>query len=553
MALAGRRVRLRRARAGARPRGEHDGAGAAREAGVGHRPALAGRAQPAVERARRKACASCWRPISRAAPRAGDARGGAPPRAAAALVAHPAPQRAAGGAVRDARGPPRLLSIRSRAGTCTWASRRSSPGGSRARGRPPSRWPSTTTASSSSRASASSCCRCFKAGLLSPENLLEDVLASLNAAELSKRQFREIARVAGLVFQGYPGQPKSSRSRCRRPAGSSTRSSRAGTRATRCWRRPSARCWSASSSSRASPAAMRRLAASPVVLRADAKAHALRVSAPRRAAAREAHQREARRPRAAHAARVRPRRGGDGRGRAGGALLVTECVVAGERLVLLPERAAWWPAAEDALRRRLPPRQGRELSPRRHPAARGNDDGEHRAAGRRVGRAAGRAPRVPRATSCTARRGGRRRTLVAFAQWRESRPTLAMTLVRGNHDDRAGDPPADWAMRCVDPGEALGPFALVHEPAPVRGGYALAGHIHPAVRLSERGGQSLRLPCFWFGARGGRAAVVRRLHRLRARAAARGRPGLRRRRRRSHPRVANWYQITFACVRHKVI
>ena len=51
----------------------------------------------------------------------------------------------------------------------------------------------------------------LKAGLLSTENLLVDMLASLNAAELSKRQFREIARVAGLVFQGYPGQPKTNR------------------------------------------------------------------------------------------------------------------------------------------------------------------------------------------------------------------------------------------------------------------------------------------------------------------------------------------------------
>ena len=51
----------------------------------------------------------------------------------------------------------------------------------------------------------------LKAGLLSTEGLLEDMLASLNAAELSKRQFREIARVAGLVFQGYPGQPKTNR------------------------------------------------------------------------------------------------------------------------------------------------------------------------------------------------------------------------------------------------------------------------------------------------------------------------------------------------------
>ena len=51
----------------------------------------------------------------------------------------------------------------------------------------------------------------LKSGVLSTENLLVDMLASLNAAELSKRQFREIARVAGLVFQGYPGQPKTNR------------------------------------------------------------------------------------------------------------------------------------------------------------------------------------------------------------------------------------------------------------------------------------------------------------------------------------------------------
>ncbi len=51
----------------------------------------------------------------------------------------------------------------------------------------------------------------LKGGVFSTDNLLEDMLASLNAAELSKRQFREIARVAGLVFQGYPGQPKTNR------------------------------------------------------------------------------------------------------------------------------------------------------------------------------------------------------------------------------------------------------------------------------------------------------------------------------------------------------
>ena len=48
-------------------------------------------------------------------------------------------------------------------------------------------------------------------GLLSPEQLLNDVLASLNAGELALRRFREIARIAGLVFVGYPGAPKSTR------------------------------------------------------------------------------------------------------------------------------------------------------------------------------------------------------------------------------------------------------------------------------------------------------------------------------------------------------
>ncbi len=49
----------------------------------------------------------------------------------------------------------------------------------------------------------------IESGLLSTAHLLHDVLNSLNAAELARRQFREIARVAGLVFSGYPGQSKS--------------------------------------------------------------------------------------------------------------------------------------------------------------------------------------------------------------------------------------------------------------------------------------------------------------------------------------------------------
>jgi DNA ligase-associated metallophosphoesterase len=94
-------------------------------------------------------------------------------------------------------------------------------------------------------------------------------------------------------------------------------------------------------------------------------------------------------------------------------------------------------------------------------------------------------------------------TLERFAAWRESRKAVDLTIVRGNHDKKAGDPPEGWGIRCIEAGEALGPFILNHEPGVSRGGYALAGHIHPAVRLSASGEASLRLPCFWFGARYG--------------------------------------------------
>ncbi|MGF6299194.1 Lhr-like helicase [Paraburkholderia sp. WC7.3d] len=60
-------------------------------------------------------------------------------------------------------------------------------------------------------------------GLLSPEELDHDILASLNSSELSLRRFREIARVSGLVFLAHLGS-RNARGNCRRRAGFSTRS-----------------------------------------------------------------------------------------------------------------------------------------------------------------------------------------------------------------------------------------------------------------------------------------------------------------------------------------
>ena len=43
------------------------------------------------------------------------------------------------------------------------------------------------------------------------EHLLQDVIDSLNASELAQRRFREIARISGLVFTGFPGTNKSTK------------------------------------------------------------------------------------------------------------------------------------------------------------------------------------------------------------------------------------------------------------------------------------------------------------------------------------------------------
>ena len=181
---------------------------------------------------------------------------------------------------------------------------------------------------------------------------------------------------------------------------------------------------------------------------------------------------------------------------------MTPCEVAGEKLVLLPERAAYWPSRKAlfvadfhlgkaaSFRRAgipLPSGTTTENVQRLDRAITRTGADEVIFLGDFLHSAEGRAPR----------------TFERFAAWRESRANVTLTIVRGNHDKKAGDPPEAWRMNCVDAGRQAGPFILNHEPGASRIGYALAGHIHPAVRLNAAGAKPLRLPCVWFGARYG--------------------------------------------------
>jgi DNA ligase-associated metallophosphoesterase len=88
-------------------------------------------------------------------------------------------------------------------------------------------------------------------------------------------------------------------------------------------------------------------------------------------------------------------------------------------------------------------------------------------------------------------------TLGTLAKWRARHVALGITLIRGNHDKRAGDPPEHLNIDVVTEPLLLEPFALQHEPDPHPTHHVLAGHVHPAYRLYGKGRQRLRLACFY--------------------------------------------------------
>lgn len=91
-------------------------------------------------------------------------------------------------------------------------------------------------------------------------------------------------------------------------------------------------------------------------------------------------------------------------------------------------------------------------------------------------------------------------TQAAMLAWRQRRRELVLTLVRGNHDKHAGDPATLLGIDLVDEPYTVGPFSFCHHPDIDAPGYVLAGHVHPVYVLATRF-DALRLPCFIAGPR----------------------------------------------------
>jgi DNA ligase-associated metallophosphoesterase len=169
--------------------------------------------------------------------------------------------------------------------------------------------------------------------------------------------------------------------------------------------------------------------------------------------------------------------------------------IAGQSLELLPERGLWWPAGETLFVADLHLGKAASFRALGQPVPHGTTAqnlarldrliDQHRprelfVLGDFLHDAQARTPQL----------------LASLQAWREQHAKLRCTLVRGNHDSHAGDPPAALDFESVDEPWLTGPFAACHHPRPHPTHFVLAGHLHPVCKLQGSARDSLRMPCF---------------------------------------------------------
>ena len=179
-----------------------------------------------------------------------------------------------------------------------------------------------------------------------------------------------------------------------------------------------------------------------------------------------------------------------------------QITLCGESLLLMPERAIFWPSRSTLIVSDLHIGKAAAFRAAGVPVPEQTTVGTLDRLSRAIERT--KAERLLCLGDLLHARSGRTPSaLEAVAAWRARHGALGFILVRGNHDTHAGDPPAEWQIECLDEPWDDGMFTFRHKPAATEGRYTLAGHIHPAITLNGRGRQQLTLPCFHFGARVG--------------------------------------------------
>ncbi len=174
--------------------------------------------------------------------------------------------------------------------------------------------------------------------------------------------------------------------------------------------------------------------------------------------------------------------------------MVTE--IGGEEMVLLPDRAMFWPSESTLFVADIHLGKGSAFRAGAIPVPTGITKGT-----------LDRLCAVVRETNPSrivvlgdlwhAQAGRTEQSEAEFMAWRERHSSCEVWLIEGNHDLKSGALPSTHDLRVLPPETRLGPFTLLHEPLEPASGYGLAGHLHPGARLVGRGDSGLTAPCFW--------------------------------------------------------
>lgn len=175
-----------------------------------------------------------------------------------------------------------------------------------------------------------------------------------------------------------------------------------------------------------------------------------------------------------------------------------ETRIAGEEIVLMPQRAAFWPAAETLLIADVHLGKGNAAR------AEGSPVSESVLAAMLRKQLE---PLTAAVRSCSAKRllilgdllhapiGITDSLLDAVAQWR-AQIDASIAVIPGNHDRKLKKAAERWGMDVLDEHITQGPFEFTHIPRePASASFLWCGHLHPAISLA-RGGDALKLPAF---------------------------------------------------------
>lgn len=89
----------------------------------------------------------------------------------------------------------------------------------------------------------------------------------------------------------------------------------------------------------------------------------------------------------------------------------------------------------------------------------------------------------------------------SITAWRKSHGDIQMRLVRGNHDRNSGRIPSDWNIDEVEEPFVDDGVAFTHDRPCDEDLPTFAGHVHPSVYMSDYDGSIVTAPCFVFDER----------------------------------------------------